>query len=330
MRSEFQVVPMLSIHPSRINLYSDINWYPKRPIRNPYVHLEGVSRDHGGKVSSVARRKVGKAIEYLLFLANEKALPDTAHGRSYSFKLAFITLTLPSSQQHSDQEIKAKCLNQFLIEARKKWHVRNYIWRAEKQKNGNIHFHVLVDKFIPWSKLRDCWNRITNKLDYVSNYRDQMRQFHSGGFRVRSDLLKNWEYKAQIKAYKKGKANDWASPNSTDIHSIHKVKNIKAYITKYCTKDEQSEGLTGRLWGCNYELSDIPGARLVIDSHVHSALQSIFDKYSPKSYEGAYFTCLNINIHMLKNSDSDLLFKSFGHFISDHFGKSLQYEVDTG
>jgi hypothetical protein len=330
MIADFDIVPMCSIHPGRVNLYSEVVWHPYKPRRDPSIHLQGVSKDHGGKVSSVARRKVGKAIEYLLFLANEKVLPATAHGRSYSFKLAFVTLTLPSPQQHSDQEIKAKCLNQMLIEMRKKWHVRNYIWRAEKQRNGNIHFHVLVDKFIPWSELRDCWNRITNKLDYVSNYRDQMRQFHSGGFRVRSDLLKNWEYKAQIKAYQKGKANDWASPNSTDIHSIHKVKNIKAYITKYCTKDEQSEGLTGRLWGCNVELSNIPGARLIVDSHVHDAIKSIFDKHTPDIYEGSYFTCLNVTFDMLKDSDSDLLFKAFGQFLSSHFGKSLQYEVDIG
>jgi hypothetical protein len=327
MKAEFEVVPMVSIHPGRINLYSEVVWSPYRPKRNPAIHLEGVSNDHAGKVSSVAKRKINKAIDYLLFLANDKVLPDTAHGRSYSFKLAFITLTLPSVQVHSDQEIKSKCLNQFLVEARKKWHVRNYIWRAEKQMNGNLHFHILVDKFIPWSELRDCWNRICNKLGYVDRYRNQMHQFHSGGFRLRSDLLKNWAYKAQIKAYQKGKANDWASPNSTDIHSVHKVKNIKGYIKKYYGKDEQTDGLAGRLWGCNYELSDIPGAKLVVDSNVNDAIQSIFDKHCPKVYEGAYFTCLNVTFDMLKSADSDLLFRALGTFLSDHFNYNLQREI---
>jgi len=330
MPAELNTIPMASIHPGRINLYHEVVWDPHRPIRNPYVHLANVSRSHSGKVSRDARRKVSKAIDYLLFLANDKALPATAHGKSYAFKLGFITLTLPSAQRHSDQEIKSRCLHQFLDESRKKWHVKNYLWRAEKQKNGNIHFHVLVDKFIPWSELRDSWNRITNKLDYVKNYRDQMRAFHQGGVHIRKDLLNTWAYKAQIKAYKQGKANDWSSPNSTDIHSVHRVKNIKAYVTKYCTKDEENGSLSGRLWGCNYELSDIPGARLVVDSHVHDALQSLFDKYSPDRYEGTYFTSFSINFQMLRDSDSDLLFKAFAGFVLDHFGKSLQYEVDTG
>ncbi|MBA7635839.1 hypothetical protein ES703_43443 [subsurface metagenome] len=329
MRPEFTLIPMLSIHPDRINLYSEVHWDPYKPRRDPSVHLNGISRDHGGKVSAAARRKVSRAIEYLLFLANEKVLPDTTHGKAYGFKLSFITLTLPSTQAHTDQEIKARLLNQFLIEARKKWHVKNYLWRAEKQKNGNIHFHILADKFIPWSELRDTWNRITNKLDYVTRYRDQMRTFHEGGFRTREDLLKTWSYKNQIKAYNSGKVNDWASPNSTDIHSVWKVKNIKAYISKHCIKDEQSEGLTGRLWGCNEQLSNIPGARMVVDQPISDSLRSIFNKHSPDVYEGAYFSSVDISFEWLKDSDSTELFKAFAGFLNDHFGHSLQACIDT-
>jgi len=328
MLPEFTLIPMMSIHPDRLNFYSEVNWHPYKPRRNPAVHLRGVSRDHGGNVSTVAKRKISRAIEYLLFLANPKVLPNTAHGKAYSFKLCFITLTLPSAQVHTDQVLKARCLNQFLIEARKKWNVKNYLWRAEKQKNGNIHFHILADKFIPWSEMRDVWNRIINKLGYVDRYRDNMRTFHEGCFSVRKDLLKTWSYKSQIRAYKAGKVNDWSSPNSTDIHAVHKAKNVKAYISKYCAKNEQSEGLTGRLWGCNFELSAIPGARLIVDSRVHSALQSIFDKHTPRVYEGEYFTTVNINFAWLKDSDSTLLFKAFAGFLNDHFGHSLQAEID--
>ena len=66
------------------------------------------------------------------------------------YKLTFITLTLPSKQIHSDNEIKSKCLNQFLIELKKNHSVSRYIWKAEKQENNNIHFHIIADKFIKW------------------------------------------------------------------------------------------------------------------------------------------------------------------------------------
>ena len=324
------IVPMVAIHPNRINIYSEVNWDGVKPRRNPSKYLLGVSNAHKGKVSKVAKRKIGKAIEYLLFLAGDKRLPDTPHGKFFKFKLSFITLTLPSVQIHSDNEIKEKCLNHFLIEARKKWNVRNYIWRAEKQKNGNLHFHILTDRFIPWSEMRDCWNRIVNKLDYVNRYRDEMRKFHEGGFKVRAHLLKNWEYKAQIKAYKKGKANDWNSPNSTDIHAVYKIRDIKAYISKYCTKDEQNEGLIGRLWGCNQELSSIPGAQLVRDSQVDSALTALFDKYNPDVYNGEYFTTCFISFDMLQDPCSAALFNAFASFLNNHFSYNLQKYIPDG
>jgi len=325
--SGFYVVPMVAIHPHRINLYSEVVWEGGKPPRNPFIHLEGVSKDHKGKVSPVAKRKINKAIEYLLFLSRNKELPDTAHGKCYKFKLSFATLTLPSAQVHSDKEIKEKCLNQFFIEARKHWNVKNYIWRAEKQKNGNLHFHILTDKFIPWSELRDRWNRIINKLGYVERYRDEMRSFHSGGFKVRQELLKNWEYKSQIRAYKKGKANDWASPNSTDIHAVYQVNNLQAYLSKYCTKDEQNEGLSGRLWGCNYELSNIPGAQLVRSAEVTDAINSIVEKYAPNSYSGNYFTCIFSDFLMLRDPDSSILFNQFSEFLLNHFDFNVQLTI---
>ena len=102
-----------------------------------------------------------KSLDYLLLMANPIRAQSNFSGRCFTFKMAFITLSLSSTQIHSDNEIKEKCLNQFLIEIRKRYRVKNYIWRAEKQKNGNIHFHVVIDKFIAWSELRDRWNQDT-------------------------------------------------------------------------------------------------------------------------------------------------------------------------
>ena len=328
--AEFYNIPMLAIHPNRINFYSEVHWENSKPLSNPSKSLENVSKDHKGKVSTVAKRKINKAIEYLLFLAGDKRLPDSPHGKFFKFKLSFVTLTLPSTQVHSDNEIKEKCLNQFFIEARKKWNVHNYIWRAEKQLNGNIHFHILTDRFIPWSELRDCWNRITNKLDYVERYRNEMRRFHSEGFQVRQDLLAKWEYKSQVRAYQKGKANDWSSPNSTDVHAVYKIRNITAYLSKYCTKNEQNAGLTGRLWGSSYGLSNIPGAKLVRDSKVNEVIDKLFEKYSPKVYNGKYFTSCFISFDMLSDPDAALLFNVFSSFLINHFSYNLQAIVPSG
>lgn len=325
MEAAFDVIPMVSIHPNKINLYSEVYWHKSRPPREKAQHLISHDKKHNGKVSVHAKRKVNKAVDYLLFMANDKFLPDTAHGRNYRFKIAFITLTLPAHQVHSDNVIKSECLNQFLVEARRYWQVKNYIWRAEKQRNGNIHFHILVDKFIPWSELRDRWNRICNKLGYVDRYRTQMRQFHDGDFKARRDLLQSWSYKQQVKAYQKGKANDWNSPNSTDVHSLYKVNQIASYILKYIGKDEKHGVINGRMWGCNFELSHIKGGQTVADNRVSDEIQIILTCRRSKKYVGEYFTVIHIDIQKLPELGCTELFKLFSKYMFE----SYNYDVQT-
>jgi hypothetical protein len=323
-QNDYVSIPMLTIHPSKINIYNE-------PLNRTYhnkehkrFNLSGVDKSHHDKVSMHARRKISKAIEYLIFMARAKTLPNTFHGKAFTFRIAFVTLTLPSSQIHSDNVIKEKCLNQFLIECHRRWHVKNYLWRAEKQGNGNIHFHVLVDKFIPWNELRSTWNRITNKLGYVDRYRDQMRDFHNGGFKLRNDLLATWAYKNQIKAYQEGKANDWNNPNSTDIHSIKKVSNIQKYITKYATKESQTSGLVGRLWGCNFELSDIKGAQLIRDGRISDELNTFISQNNPRIYESDHFSVIEIEFSQLFQSQFQSLFEAFTRYLVQHFGFNYQ------
>lgn len=122
-------------------------------------------------------------------------------GKTKSYKLIVVTLTLSSAQLHSDRIIKSKLLQPMLRIMRNKWNVVNYIWKAESQNNGNIHFHITIDKFIPWRDLRSTWNTLQDSLDYVK----------------RSNIM---------------------DPNSTDIHAAYKAKNIAGYIAGYIGKKD--------------------------------------------------------------------------------------------
>lgn len=323
----YNVIPHVAIHPSSINLYSTVEWYERKRFTPKHNHLIESDKKHNGKVSGIAGRKITKAVDYLLFMANDKILPSKIHGKVFKFKIAFITLTLPSPQVHPDNVIKEQCLNQFLVEVRKKYNVVNYIWRAEKQKNGSIHFHILLDKFLPWSELRDLWNRIVNKLGYVERYRDSMRAFHSGGFRVRENLLKSWDYKSQVNAYQAGKANDWSSPNSTDIHSIKKVGDVRKYVMKYTSKDDVNGVIEGRIWGCNFELSNIKGAVEIADAALSSEIAFLCSKFPDKVYKSEYFSVIHVSVQELYNLNCVELFKLFSQFLIQKFNYHIQIET---
>jgi len=193
---------------------------------------------HTGIISKKAVRRLYNAMDWLLLIARNKWAENNHNHRLFKYKLGMITLTLPSKQMHTDNEIKHHCLNHFFTILRTKFDLQNYIWKAEKQKNGNIHFHIVIDKYIDHSVIRPVWNDILSKLGYIEAYRREQIEFHKNGFKPRPELFKKWSLKKQIEAYKSGKIHNWSNPNSTDgPHSLKKIKNAKAYLAKYLTKN---------------------------------------------------------------------------------------------
>lgn len=228
-----------------------------------------------GKLSQPTVRKLKRAVKYLNFVTQKTKKIQLPDGRIISGKLVFLTLTLSSPQVHSDQEIKSKLINQLIVELKKKYGIVNYVWRLEKQKNGNAHFHFILDRFIGWEYVKEVWNRLQEKLGYISNYRDRMRKLsyseYSGLFR------NNPKYsEAKIKnAWQKGRRNNWKYPNSVDIHSLQFVNDIDQYLIKYLSKDEQNQGIEGRLWGCSHGLSNIYGGQGIVDGAISDELNKV-------------------------------------------------------
>jgi hypothetical protein len=91
------------------------------------------------------------------------------------YHLTFVTLTLSAPQFHSDEKLKRFLFWPWMEVIQRYYGVTNYIWRAEPQENGNIHFHVLIDKFIKHELIRHHWNYHQNKLGYIQKYSDNRK-----------------------------------------------------------------------------------------------------------------------------------------------------------
>ena len=205
-------------------------------------------------------------------------------------QFTFVTLTLPAKQMHTDKELHAMCLNRFVETVKRKYGVVNYLWRAEKQKNQNLHYHLIIDKYIHWFDVQKNWNNLMNATGYIEVYKKNQQEFHKEGFKVRSEKVKFWSVESQKKAYLKGVKEDWQNPNSTDIHKPYKINNIVKYISKYVTKSDlvdelemlksqldngsmeleeyenikcellkkiDAEKIEGRVWGCSDSLKEL-------------------------------------------------------------------------
>jgi len=179
---------------------------------------------HNGILSDKATKAIKNAVNWLVFSASDKRVYSKKEKKEFKFKVAFLTLTLPNTKNPiTPADFQKKLLNPFLVYIRKYNNLKNYVWKMEYQKNGKLHCHITVDIFIHYAEIRKCWNRLLEKNGYLN------------------------EFEAKF-----GHKN----PNSTDIHAVHKIKNIAAYISKYMAKGIGAESnFKGRIWGCSYDLS---------------------------------------------------------------------------
>lgn len=179
---------------------------------------------HTGDLSPKARKRLRTAVDWLVVSAKEKSVYDKSTGKYFKFSVNFVTLTMPDTDEPvTEHTLKKKLLQPFLAYMRKYGYLRNYVWKLEFHKSGKAHIHITTDTFIHYSDLRNNWNRILRN----------------------NNVLSKWE-----------RENGNKQPNSTDVHSVYKVANVAAYISKYMSKSGEGDTkATTRLWGCNYELS---------------------------------------------------------------------------
>ena len=202
-------------------------------------------------LSHKAKLRFFTAIDWMHLLAEEKKAYNTYKGCWFPFKLNMITLSLPSKQLHTDLECKTKLLNSFLQILRQQYSLKNYAWRAEKQFNFNIHFHIITDIYIHHSEVCRLWNQILDNHGYIENYRKNQQAKHKNGFQYDRNLYKKLQqkdqtkyipipYDQQLRAYKKGVSENWNNPTSdNDTHAISDVDNSRIYMGKYVTKKIQ-------------------------------------------------------------------------------------------
>lgn len=153
-------------------------------------------------LSADSRRLLMTAVNWLILFSPERQFYCDQRKRFIKFRINFITLTLAAAQSEDDDYIKNRLLQPFL-----KWLIRKgasaYIWKAETQNNGNIHFHITTNIYVHWRDLRTKWNELQQDHGFLNSYQEQYG------------------------------SND---PNSTDVHSVHKyadlVNNVGSYFGK--------------------------------------------------------------------------------------------------
>ena len=176
--------------------------------------------------------------------------------------LVFITLTLSSTQRHDDRWIKKNMLELFIKRMQNKFGVENYFWKAEAQKNGNLHFHLITDVFIPMTFIQSNWNEIQRSHGYLDHY------FSIYG-----------HYNAP----------------STHIRELSAMADGIGYAMKYCKKDTNARPIKGSIFRFSYSLLDVTIPPVMISKENEEEWKQFCCKYVVKVVKDDFWTALFFN-----------------------------------
>ena len=187
--------------------------------------LDNLSTKYAGKgMSQSARERVKRTVANwsVGVLASQRIWQKNKGCKRRYFIM--MTLTLPSKQVESDEEVKRKYLNAWLQKLCRFQPDIHYLWVAETQANGNIHFHVVADKWVDFRWVQRSWNETLENGTYIDTF-----------------------------AAKFGHRN----PPSTKVTGQKNMKDPALYITKYISKDEGRRVVDGHCWYCCDKLKEL-------------------------------------------------------------------------
>lgn len=193
-----------------------------------YATIEKINsekkKNYTGKMSKAAQRRVSKKV--LCWYTGCEA-----YNSGYKIrlerdkkKLVFITLTLSSTQFTSDLEVKKQLLKPFTRYLREKKGCRNWLYKCERQKNGNIHFHLVIDRYIPKEDIREVWNYLQEKEGYLSEYQAKYGKLEAP---------------------------------STEIRLVRNQAQCERYIAKYIAKDDDEATIEGAVWSSSVSVATL-------------------------------------------------------------------------
>ena len=272
-----------------------------------------------GEMSLVAQKNLRRKIQ-IWHSGIEYFNAKVYNPNSYNTKrLVFLTLTLSSSQRHSDQQIKKDILKPYMRILREKHGCTNYVWKAESQANGSIHFHVIIDKFIDKAELQNEWNYSQQKLYYIDRFEQKFKH---------------------------------RNPPSTHIEVVDNLEIAEKYIEKYICKEDKYRRIEGAIWKASKSVNSLKFFEIVEDNQIKDSINQaienkdckmvqkdnyrmfFFEKdklisYLPKYHKYQYFNYLQFLIDYLFKNETVMDFSDYCIFRKDCFdthNKTEEYE----
>ena len=216
--------PVWQFRPGMIVEYDQKEWTNQLKLEKLSENLELAKETYRGDITTAGRKRIRRIMEVWLHGIQLHNKNENSLGSRNYRKLVFITTTLSSTQIHGDKQVKEQVLKSFMRILRERYGCDNYIWKAEIQGNGNLHFHIAIDKYVQKDVIQHIWNECQEKLGYISSFE---------------------------KRYKH------RNPPSTNVQAILSNKALNNYLSKYLGKSEGKRSIEGAIWKSSKSLNSL-------------------------------------------------------------------------
>jgi hypothetical protein len=240
--------PCLQIRSDSIIQY---NLAPRLPVSRDIQPLLTnnllAQKTYTGMLTPGAKKRMIKSVEFMLMSARGKTVFNTVMNREQPMTLNFLTLTLYST----DRDIRGAEAHKTMLEPMLQWMRRvhdcqMYLWKAELQERGQIHYHITFDQFIHFKEVAEKWNELQKKHGYLDTFY--------------------------------AKFGHWDAP-SIKIHAVKDQKKWGTYIIKEITKNIQNkESVGGKVWDCSLNLKGARYFTTIADGEYQARIADMIDK----------------------------------------------------
>lgn len=192
------------------------------PTERPNYARHDVSKTktYSGGMTEHAKKRIRRAVEILVMCSPAQSVWNPVSQRPCNFRLTFATITISATTLIPHREAYERGLKPLLRVLRTRYGWQHYIWKAELQKRGQVHWHITGNRFLDYRYLKSEWNNI---------------QYRNGWLREYHEKTGNW------------------APNSVDIHAVQNVARLDLYLAKYIAKS--SATIQGKCWDTSATLA---------------------------------------------------------------------------
>jgi len=241
--------PVIQIRSHSLILYDQIdstsNYSSKLSLFRSNNLKEQREAQYKGELTTGAKKRLTKAIDLMCQASKWKKVKSCITGRWINHRLSFITLTISSQDNITAQQGYDKVFKHFLQWLRRTAKVTTYVWKAEFQERGQLHYHITTPSYIDYRIIRTKWNVLQKQAGWLKQYHEEHGHY---------------------------------DPNSTDIHAVKKRDWIIPYIIKEFIKSIQNQPTVGKVWDCSLNLKKMKYYSFLESQHHNILISELIER----------------------------------------------------